>query len=699
MELINLIDNIENACYSDKFSESVEEFNVFIELLSNVVAEHPDLIPVLKAIMISMEKTDYILMGDCLEYGVKPVLKGHRLADDIFDDQLGKLPDIGDDIYYYASYSEEPVLCVRDENGEVIRLNSLFSPINEVKKWVNNLKLNNVAVVCLFGMGTGLYADELLKRIPKESKLIIYEPNRKIFDFCLESGTIENCDLAEKRIKERIEKILSDDRVCLVIGEEDRASFRYKLEDYLDYLELASLVVAKHNSYEKIYPKEYLGFLKEINDHRIKKYTNKNTLAFFKEHFVEDLLKNMWAYRKMNLSSEIDKILPKDIPVIIVAAGPSLEKNIDILHQAKGHCLIFAVDTAVRFLLAHNIIPDLIITIDSIKPASFLSDKIARETPCVFDVTANPEILSNHLGRVFLFNCSNYYVCSLFATINKQFFMNANGGSVATAAFALMYNLGQKKIIMIGQDLASKNGITHAGGVNDGAKNQEVLVEGYYGDQVITRSDWLGYLKWFEKVIEVINDENKNSNSKIRVINATEGGAKIHGSEQMTLQEAIDDCRDKVGNLPNYSFENELGSLQYYLNDEEYDNLIINHNNAVEKLKEIAKKADEAITICKCLLKGINEGTVSNSYIDKEKKKITKIIEWCSRTTIFPLLNNYLITDVIDDISRLRFAEGDIKTTEKNGIELMKISFEAIVEASKAIYQKAKEIEKGGNNA
>ena len=100
MELINLIDNIENACYSDKFSESVEEFNVFIELLSNVVAEHPDLIPVLKAIMISMEKTDYILMGDCLEYGVKPVIKGHRLADDIFDDQLGKLPDIGDDIYY-----------------------------------------------------------------------------------------------------------------------------------------------------------------------------------------------------------------------------------------------------------------------------------------------------------------------------------------------------------------------------------------------------------------------------------------------------------------------------------------------------------------------------------------------------------------------------------------------------------------------
>ncbi len=692
-DISELIDKIENNCYSGKYTEALDEVNAFIEVIPNYTIEKPLIYHILKNMMIAMENEDYIMVGDCLEYGIKPLLDGRRESTVFIDENLNVIPDVQEEIFYYATYSDEPTLCIKNIDGYIIRLNSLFSPSNEVEKWIDNINLNpKTPVVCIFGIGTGLFAEALLKRIPENSKLVIYEPDKKVLNYCLESGKKLNCDTAEKRITERLEKIIHDDRVCLIVEEEDKLSFRYKLEEILNYLELQCLTVAKHNSYEKIYSKSYLRFLREINDHRIKMLTNKNTMAFFKEHFVEDLLKNMWAYKRMNICFEIEAILPADIPVIIVSAGPSLENNVELLRQVKGHCLIFAVDTAIRYLLKHDILPDLMITIDSIKPVEYFSDERTWDIPCIFDVTANPKIFKIHKGRKFLFNCSNFYVSALFNTIEKPFFMAVNGGSVATAAFSLLYMFRQKKIIMIGQDLASKNGVTHAGGVNDGSKNKETTVEGYYGDQVTTRSDWLGYLKWFEKAIEKIKEENSLSDSSIRVINATEGGAKIHGAEQMSLQEAIDDCKDIEGKLPDYDFKKEVEKLDYYLDEEEYNKLMFNHNKSIEKLKEIKIKADEAVRICNNLINGIEKGTVSGSFVDKEKKKITKIIEWCSKTTIFPLLNNYLITDVIDDICQLRFSKGDIKTTEKNGIELMKISFEAIIDATQIIYQKAKEI-------
>lgn len=688
MELRDLLVKIENDCYSDRYREAVEEVNVFIEEI-NRSNENIKYLPVLKVLLSAMEKGDNVLIGDCLKYGFESILKGYSVSDEVFNENLGVVPDIGEDIYYYASYSEEPVLCKRNPDGNMVRLNSIFSPYNEVDVWVSNLNLKaKTPVVCLFGLGTGLFAEALLKKMPEDSKLIICEPNREILDFCLESGQNDNSEDSEKKVAKRLESIIRDKRTSLLIETEDKLEFRYTLEKKVNYMELSCLTVAKHNNYDQIYPKSCLNYLREINNHRLKIITNKNTVAFFKEYLINNLFENMQYYKHINFCDEIDKILPDDIPAIVVSAGPSLDKNIDLLSQVKGHFLIFAVDTAVRYLLKKNIIPDLTITIDSKKPANYFCDEMSHQIPCIFDVTANPAIVSKHKGRMFLFNNSNFYMCALFEAIGKEFKMIPNGGSVATAAFALLYVLKQKKIILIGQDLASSNGATHAGGVDDKSGYTESLVEGYYGGQVTTRSDWLGYLKWFENAIEAI----KGDDESIRIIDATEGGAKIHGAEIMSLQETIDECRDSEGNLPIYDFDQELKKLDYCLSENEYKELLRAHNDSLDKLKEIEIKAEEAIRICDKLILGIEKGTVSASYVDKEKKKISRINDWCSKTKIFSLVNDYLITDVIDEVSRLRFADGNIKETELNGINLLKISFEAIDKAAKTIYTKAKEI-------
>lgn len=58
--------------------------------------------------------------------------------------------------------------------------------------------------------------------------------------------------------------------------------------------------------------------------------------------------------------------------------------------------------------------------------------------------------------------------------------------------------------------------------------------------------------------------------------------------------------------------------------------------------------------------------------------------------SIFPLLNNYFIADIIDKLSRLMLAEESIKETVSSVILLMKTSFEAIVESQKLWSKKPK---------
>ena len=687
MNLIDLIDKIEMDCYSDRFKDAASEVETFIDLVSEQYNDN-SIIPILKVMLSAMENGDNILIGDCLEYGIKPWLMKQNVLDGIFDSSLYMLPEIGEDIYYYSSFSEEPVLCVKNQEGVVVRLNSLFSPNNEVNWWISGLDLNkNTSGVCLFGLGTGLFAEKVLDTISDNSFLIIYEADRTIMQYCLDCGDRPQADEAEKQISNRIKKICADKRVTILFEKEDNAAFRYKLENNLDYIAMAGLTVAKHNNYDRLYPKSCLKFFQEINNYRAKVLTNKNTIAFFKERHPENLFKNFWFYKNVNVCTDVGEILPKDVPVVIVSAGPSLDKNVDLLNEIKGRFLIFAVDSAVPYLLRKDIIPDIAITIDAIKYTSCFSDERAKEIPCIFDVTANNEILSKHKGRVLLFNNSDFYATRLLEHIGIELPPMFNGGSVATAAFTVAYYWRQKTIILIGQDLAFLNGSTHAGGVNDGAQNETVKVEGYYGEEITTRSDWLGYLKWFENSIEAIKEQDY-----YRVIDATEGGAKIHGSEQMTLREVIDNYKDANGKLSGYDFGEHIKKLVFSIDEQKYRELMNNLKSSVEKLKEIKINADEAIRICKNLLTRIENDSATATFVDNEKKKITKITDKCSSFTFFPLLINYLITDVVDEISRLRYSEGDIKTVEMNGIRLMLISFESMVLAADSLYDKARGI-------
>ena len=514
---------------------------------------------------------------------------------------------------------------------EIVRKNSgigsdeLYST-EEAKEWADAVEYDGMPrAVCMFGYADGKCAAAFDQRLSDGSILIAFEP-----------------------------------------GKENIIDFREELQKNIDYYRTESLIIVEHPLYKDIFLQEYAAFIHAINDNRTRVMVNRNTLARFREDAPRNVITNLPMMEHANLVNELGRIIPRDIPVIIVSAGPSLDKNIEELRRAKGHSLIFAVDTAMKYLLARDIIPDLAITIEPIKPMANYEDERCFAVPHVFDNESNPEIVSRHKARKFIYNCRDYVkrlLESLGIEVPKD---SPSGGSVATAAFAICYQLQMKRIILIGQDLAYEGTSTHAGGVESKGINNDIgyeMIEGINGEKVRSRSDWLGYLQWFENAIALMKDEGYD----MEVIDATEDGALIHGSRVMTLADAIDEyC------VREYDFAKELEILPYLLDEKEWSRFGEQVKESGRELELVKDAAGKAIKLCQEVLD--EDDTKDENRLKEVRIQLAGFRKTCEDAMLYPLINNYAVTEIADEVSRLRLEDSG----PVSEIRQQKLAFEAI---------------------
>ena len=96
--------------------------------------------------------------------------------------------------------------------------------------------------------------------------------------------------------------------------------------------------------------------------------------------------------------------------------------------------------------------------------------------------------------------------------------------------------MGFETVILVGQDLAYTDDKSHADGTFRETMPKEntesmIRVKGNYQDTVPTLTNLKIYLEWFADYIKGAKERGN-----FRVINATEGGAYIEGTELMTLK-------------------------------------------------------------------------------------------------------------------------------------------------------------------
>lgn len=249
-------------------------------------------------------------------------------------------------------------------------------------------------------------------------------------------------------------------------------------------------------------------------------------------------------------------------PAIIVSAGPSLERNIDLLKAPglRDRCVIICVQTVLRQLLAAGIRPHFVTAIDYHEISRRFYEGLTREQ--VADVTliaearANPAILDAYPGPIRV--PQDDFLTALLAWEERPH----RGGvipaaTVAHLAYYLARHLGADPAILIGQDLAFTDGQYYARGaaIHDvwapelnpfntlemmewqrivRARGTLIEARDHLGRPVYTDEQMATYLAQFER------DFQADAERGLTTIDATEGGvAKAH-VENMSLAEAIE---------------------------------------------------------------------------------------------------------------------------------------------------------------
>lgn len=535
------------------------------------------------------------------------------------------------DIVHIETARKGGSVVVYNDNGKNVFLNSKYDPENEAAKYMEEtFDMQNEAVLLMFGLSNGCYIKEHMKRMKGNTKCIVYEPCLDIF-----IQVILHVDISE---------LIKSERICLVVEDVNMEAFSIAAENWIDMgnKDLNKIMAAP--KYAELFHESYEKLKQNFMDRYINLYAVANVVVDFGTYEVINVIHNMKYLTGCRCGTALKGRFPEDMPAIVVSAGPSLEKNVALLKDAKGKAFIFAVDTAVSKIMELGIKPDAIISIDPRKSVERFECDGIDELPFFVHISSNTNALkyvkSNNL---FFFSSDSIVWNNLFEKIGTKIEELSLGGSVATAAITCLISWGIKRIILIGQDLAFTGNRMHAGEEEIKIDENNALykyVKDIDGNDVVIRLDYYIYLKWIENTALKHRD--------IHFIDATEGGAFKKNYEQMTFKDAIERYCTKE-----YNISDILLSLPRLFEGSDCQLIM----DALEKMKLDFRNMRKQLINCKvdCLkakkiiesgtgnvkeIKQINRNIANTMDMIKNADEYDCIYKWTAKSEFNMLKNN-----------------------------------------------------------
>lgn len=143
-------------------------------------------------------------------------------------------------------------------------------------------------------------------------------------------------------------------------------------------------------------------------------------------------------------------------PLLVVAAGPSLDRTLPVLAAMTLRPTIVAVDTAMSPLLAAGVEPDFVVALDpgEVNARHLLEPPMPAHAWLVTEGSVQPSVLDRFAGRVIPFRVATHHPWPWLQRAGIDAPTLTVWGSVATAALDWAMHLGGDPIIFLGLDLA-----------------------------------------------------------------------------------------------------------------------------------------------------------------------------------------------------------------------------------------------------
>ncbi|EAK4181618.1 motility associated factor glycosyltransferase family protein [Campylobacter jejuni] len=477
-------------------------------------------------------------------------------------------------------------LNIYDKTHNVFMYENLEEEINFFYQSILE-KTHRYPFACIYGIGNAL----LIKNLSKHYKhLFIFESEIELFILALSV-----IDLSEE---------LCSGKIYLVDIEEERVDIQllilFDMKDISEYLSLYEMFV--NNVYYKKFYEDIWHKADELCEKNIKvviRNLGSNSDLSFEcySHLLQNIPSMLESIPFQRILSERKN---KFENAIVVSAGPSLAKQLPLLKAYQDKAVIFCADGALSMLEKEGIVPDYVTNLDFTDLAmKFFQNKENKTSLNILSCATHPNLVH------FLDNKS---VVLRDDPLYQRFNLNdfgyiGTGTHVSHFSYTLALALGFKNIIMIGQDLAfDEKGNSHSQGFSygeqfSGEKTVPTLkTQAYAGKgEVLTHITWNDYRIKLEYLFACNSKEAK-------FYNATEGGARINFTEELSFKE----CCEKLLTKEKPQFE-----LPKSLTKNRSDKLLVKFKEKIQKDQENAKRfLNDALA-----LKQILENILSKDFI------------------------------------------------------------------------------------
>lgn len=483
--------------------DRIDELLTIYEKKSELVFDENEILDILHNLFAIQEHGDYVFLADILQFKLLPFLtKMQNEYGVISQDKI----EISEG-YRIENTSLGNYTLAIEQNNNWIYLHSKGNPYREAAEIASFWFDKECYEYVVYGLGLGYHIQALLD-IDETIKVTILESDVNVLRLAKQYGVIN-----EENFRKRVRIILDADFQYL-------SALSHSLQEKQKFVVYYPSLFMIKNEFYRQQLEEYFISYSSAKTQEIRLIGNffKNG-KFFRHEVTElsDNFKNKIAY--------------------IIAAGPSLDKNIQELKRVKDNGIIIATGTVLKKMLHCGIKPNYVIITDG---GEFTHNQTKDIGDCDFDLiflsTVYYKIPEEYPGNKYVIFQKGVFKSELYAQ-ELGLPLYDTGGSVTTTALEICIRFQCRKVVFVGLDLAYTNGVNHASDTSDvrGGLSGNVVVKDIYGKNIVSAKNLCIYRKWIEKRVK------KDDAAKIEFIDATEGGALINGMKVQTLKKVIQD--------------------------------------------------------------------------------------------------------------------------------------------------------------
>lgn len=525
----------------------------------------------------------------------------------------------------------------------------------------------------MIGIGCGHLLIKILRNMDKGHRIIVIEPILSLIDNALKlydfSKWIAATELVFATSKEETSSTLALFNEILVV------------QDWLTLIEPYVMMCEEYS--------ELLSYTNQILD-QIR--CNVGTVAGAGSIIAENDIKNL-PYIIRDRGIKDLKNIYKNKPAILIATGPAINNNIHMLKDVQNRAVIISIAQGLRMLMAYDIKPDFITTVDygEVNYEHFRGI-FDEKVPLVALNRTYASILKHWQGPKFI---SGTYMPgfeeSATGIIQEKGYLES-GGSVVHLSFQLARHMGCNPIIFLGHGYSFHRGISHTEQVDAGGKIEMkngmirwkvtdprsqikgkdqiqgaiVYLPGIFGEPSPVNVGLASFVTTFEDMFR---------KSTEMIINASEEGTDMKGTINMTFKKVID-----------YHLRKEIdkSAIQKYLNydpdfEKNIDLTIKRLRIDIDNLEELKDFTQLGLNAADDMLK--EKDNEKNFKIASDRnQKFSKQAHGCAK-------KNPLVAVAIYGISR-RIHSRDLKV-KGTGKDLIK-NLDIRVKRNKMILEEAK---------